>query len=356
MKLAAVLIVTMLVTIRPAAQSPAQPRVPAPQPAIDGVLNALRANQLVAISDPHGSAAMHDFLRRLFADPRFAEIGADLVLEIGSARYQSLADAYVNGDDISEEALAEAWRNTTVPNQLYADPEWFRQVRRINAGRAPDRRLRIVLGDPPIDWAHVRTREDHFTWLAQRDSFPAALIQTEIIGRGRKGLIIYGHLHFQRRNVGANFENGDWRTETIVSLIERAGPTRVFTIWRLEEQLLAVWPDAANWPAPAFVPVAGTSLGAVDMGRLTTFPPQRFRIADGKMQPVPKDQYATLPVERQLDAVLRLGPDSQSSPVYSAAPCKTAGFLEERLRRIALTGIPKVEADNVRKLCGANPQ
>ena len=36
--------------------------------------------------------------------------------------------------------------------------------------------------------------------------------------------------HLQRKNVLSNFEMEDWRSQTIVSLVERAGPTRVFTI------------------------------------------------------------------------------------------------------------------------------
>jgi hypothetical protein len=325
-------------------------RAPVPEPAIDGVINALRAHQLVAITDPHGNAGMRDFLRRLFGDPRFPDAVNDIVLEIGSARYQALMDDYVNGGAVDEYALAEAWINTTVPNQIGADIEWFRQIRRINATRPAERRLRILLGDPPIDWSKVQTRADHFRWLAQRDSYPAALIQTEVLGKGRRGLIIYGHLHFQRRNVQSNFEMTDWRAETIVSLLERAGPTRVFAIWRLEEPLVDVIPEASAWLVPAFAPVAGTTLGAIDIGRLMPSP-ARFRIVDGKPAPVPKDQYATLPIAHQLDAVLYLGPASRASIAPSAEPCKRPGFLEERLRRIALTGIPKFEAENIQKLC-----
>jgi hypothetical protein len=325
-------------------------RAPAPEPAIDGVIRALQTHDLVAITDPHGNAGMRDFLRRLFADPRFADAVNDIVLEIGNARYQALVDDYVNGGAVDEYALAEAWLNTTVPNQISADVEWFRQIRRINAKRPADRRLRLLLGDPPIDWSKVQTRADHFRWLAQRDSYPAALIQTEILGKGRKGLIIYGHLHFQRRNVQSNFEMADWRAETIVSLIERSGPTRVFAIWRLEETLVDVLPDTSAWPVPAFAAVAGTTLGAFDMGRLMATP-SRFHLVNRKPEPVPKDQYATLPVAQQLDAVLYLGPDSREPIAPSAEACKRPGFLEERLRRIALTGIPKFEAENIQKLC-----
>ena len=331
-----------------------QALAPAPEPAIDGVIKALQSHQLVAITDPHGNAGMRDFLRRVFADPRFPDVVNDIVLEVGNARYQALVDDYVNGGAVDEDALAEAWLNTTVANQISADVEWFRQVRRINAQRPAERRLRILLGDPPIDWSKVRTRADHFTWLAQRDSYPAAVIQTQVLGKGRKGLIIYGHLHFQRRNIQSNFEMGDWRAETIVSLLERSGPTRVFAIWRLDDLLVDVFPEASEWSLPAFVPVLGTSLGAIDIGRLMATR-SRFRIVNGKLEPVGKDHYATLPVEQQLDAVLYLGQASRETIAPSAEPCKRPGFLEERLRRIALTGIPSFEADSVRKLCGTAP-
>lgn len=71
------------------------------------------------------------------------------------------------------------------------------------------------------------------------------------------------------------------------------------------------------------------------------------------------DEYAlaeawlntTVP-NQQLDAVLYLGPASREAIAPSAEPCKRPGFLDERLRRIALTGIPKFEAENIQKLCG----
>ena len=333
----------------------AQATAPVPQPAIDGVIKALQSHQLVAITDPHGNAGMRDFLRRLVADPRFADTVNDIVLEIGNARYQPLVDDYVNGGAVDEDALAEAWLNTTVPNQISADVELFRLARRVNANRPRERRLRLLLGDPPIDWSTVRTREDHLTFLAQRDSYPAALVQTEIVAKRRRGLIVYGHLHFQRRNVASNFNMSDWRFQTIVSLIEHAGPTRVFVIWRLEKDLLQVFPPAATWPVPAFAGVAGTTLGAIDVSRLTAYR-ARVRFVDDKPVPVAKEEYATLPIQEQLDAVLYLGPDSRQPIEPSAEPCRRPGFLEERLRRITLTGIPKFEADFVRKLCGAPVQ
>ena len=202
------------------------PPAPAPTPALDGVIGALRTNQLVAISDPHGSATGQTFIRQLIADPRFADLVDDIVVEVGNARYQPLVDDYVNGKAIDESALAEAWLNTTVANQISADVEWFRLVRQINRTRPADRRMRILLGDPPIDWTKVQTREDHFKWLAQRDSFPAALVHS---GGAREGASrpdrVQATCTSSAEQMSSNFFMDDWRAQTIVSLIERAGPT-----------------------------------------------------------------------------------------------------------------------------------
>jgi hypothetical protein len=330
---------------------PAPP--PMPTAALDGVITAVRANSLVAISDPHGSATMQGFIRQLIADPRFAEVVDDIVVEIGNARYQSLADDFVNGRAIDESALAEVWLNTTVANQISADVEWFRLVRQINRTRPATRRMRILLGDPPIDWAKVQTRDDHFKWLAQRDSFPAALIQTEVLAKQRRGLIVYGHMHFQRKQMMSNFLMDDWRMQTIVSLVERAGPTRVFTIWTLADDLTRAFPEAAGWPKPSFAAVRGTALGRVDVSRLDPKRP-RMQVVGGEIQPLPPDQWASLPVEEQLDAVLYLGTSAEDVRIQrSNDVCSRPGFLTERLRRIKLTGIPHFEAEAVEKLCAA---
>jgi len=108
-------------------------------------------------------------------------------------------------------------------------------VRAVNATLPRARRLRVLLGDPPIDWTKMHERADHYQWLAMRDSYPAALIQVEVLAKRRRALLVYGQLHFQRLNVMSNLDMQDWRMQTIVSLLERAGPTRVFTIWNVDD-------------------------------------------------------------------------------------------------------------------------
>ena len=73
---------------------------------------------------------------------------------------------------------------------------------------------------------------------------------------------------------------------------------------------------------------------------------------DGALVPVPKEQWGSLTVEAQLDAVLYLGSQSaMTRVVVPARACAEPGFLEERLRRIAVTGLPAFEGDRVKAVC-----
>jgi hypothetical protein len=185
-----------------------------------------------------------------------------------------------------------------------------------------------------------------------RDSYPAALITTEVLAKQRRALVVYGHLHFQRKNIFSNLDMHDWRMQTIVSLIESATPTRVFAVWRFADELRAVQPDAASWNAPSLAVIRGTQLGAADVTAFTPAP-SRFEFQGESRRQIPREQWRTLRAEDQFDAVLYLGPSSAMTRTpLSRAICADPKYVQERLRRIALTGIPRFEADRVRELCG----
>ena len=331
----------------------AQRGQPRPQEPIAAIVEAFRTHDLVAVSDPHGNLQTQLFLRTLITDPRFAAVVNDIVIEVGNARYQDVMDRYIRGEQIPIEAVRPAWQNTTVANQIWADEVLFESIRTGNASRPRDRQLRVLLGDPPIDWADVKTREDHFRWLGMRDSYPAALVQVEVLAKRRKALLVWGHMHFQRRQIMSNFDMSDWRMQTIVSLIERASPTKVFTIWRLDEELEKLGPGLASWPVPSLAVTRGTTLGETDVARLSPrLALARMMVKGDALVPLPREQWLSMPVEEQLDAVLYLGPAARMTEITTPAQaCAQPGFLEERLRRIALTGIPAFEADRVKKVC-----
>ncbi|HEY7474347.1 MAG TPA: hypothetical protein VH679_05010, partial [Vicinamibacterales bacterium] len=308
-----------------------------------------------ALTDAHGNEQAHRFLLSLIRDPRFAAIVNDIVVEFGSARYQDVIDRFVRGEDVPHDSLRKVWQDTTQPSaaaDLPLHEDFFRAVRAINAPLPRDRQLRVLLGDPPIDWDSVQNREDHFKWIEMRDAYPAALVQLEVIAKTRRALLLYGLGHFQRKNVHSNFDMDTWPAQTIVSLLERSGPTRIFTIWTSRE-LADLQADVASWRVPSLAIIRGTALGAIDAAKFFGWG-GRSAFRDGKIVPVPKEEWRTLPAEEQFDAILYLGPPSaMTQSQWSPALCADAAYMEMRLKRIAVSGIPQAEADRLKKYCAS---
>lgn len=335
-----------------------QPAPILPVEPVGAILDAFRAHSIVALCDAHGNEQNHAFRLALLRDPRFAATVNDIVVELGNARYQDLVDRFVIGQDVPYADLRKAWQDTTVTtagNNYAMMQELFETVRTVNASIPRERRLRILLGDPPIDWDNVRTREDHQKWLAMRDSYPAAVIQVEVLAKQRRALVLYGQLHFQRKNLFSNYDMQTWEAQTIVSLLEGATPTKVFTIWQEDLQKLPV--DVRSWHVPSLALIRGTELGAADFTLYQQSPPARFKVVDGKMVQIPRDEWRSLRAEDQLDALLYLGPASamteRRSHEIPPALCSEPGFLEMQLKRISLTGVPRAEADQLKQYCAA---
>jgi hypothetical protein len=331
-------------------------RPPVPEEPIGAIIAAFQTHSIVALSDAHGNEQNQAFRLSLIRDPRFAATVNDIVVELGNARYQDVMDRYILGDDIPYAALRRAWQDTTVPtagNNYTMMQQLVEAVRDVNRSLPRSRQLRILLGDPPIDWDQVHTHDEHWKWIEMRDTFPAALIQVEVLAKRRRALLLYGSMHFQRRNLFSNYEMEKWQAQTIVSLLERSIPITVFTIWQQSLDNLPV--DATSWPVPSLAIIRGTTLGAADFALYHPAPPTRFAVVDGKFVPIPREQWRSLRAEDQLDAVLYLGPSgtmrNRQSHEIPVALCSEPGFLDTQLKRLALSRVPQFEANRLKQYC-----
>jgi hypothetical protein len=167
-------------------------------PGVEGVLNAFQSFPLVGIGDWHGLAQEEDFYVQLIKSPRFPKAVGNVVVEFGGAAQQATIDRYVAGEDIPYEKLRAVWTDTvgwlpTVTSVGYLNV--FAQIREVNKRLPTSEQIHVWLGEPPIDWLKIRTRQD-LTQIAQRDRYPADLIKSQILAKYKKALVIYGALHF----------------------------------------------------------------------------------------------------------------------------------------------------------------
>jgi hypothetical protein len=330
---------------------------------ITGVLDAFRSHPIVALDEGnHGNNEGHAFRLALIRDPRFAATVNDIVVEAGNSRYQDVMDRFVHGEDIPYDVLRHVWQDTTQAHSGMDLPiyeEFYRAVRTLNATLPRERQLRILLGDPPIDWESIKSTEDLTKWMEHRpfdrDENPAELIRREVLAKSRRALVVYGGMHFQRKDLFRNYQpppgSGPSPKGTIVELLETAAPGAVFTIWtNTFTELETAQADVPSWPKPSLAMLRGTSLGAKDF---TFYYPYDVQVLDSKGTPLPKEKRRSLRMEDQFDAVLYLGPPSSiTQSGLTPTLCRDRTYVEMRLSRIAVAGVPQM-AEQFKKSCGA---
>src|SRR5215831_13237854 len=170
---------------------------PAPKPAVAYVVRAFDRYPLVALSEGHGTRETMAFVGRLIRDEGFAGNVTDIVVEFGNARYQRVIDRYMAGENVGRGDFKQIWENTTVVSGVWSSPvyeEFFADMRAFNQKMAAGKRIRILLGDPPIDWESITSpadedmndwRDAHFGWVVER----------EVIRKRRKALLFVGGAH-----------------------------------------------------------------------------------------------------------------------------------------------------------------
>lgn len=320
---------------------------------IDAILGAFATHHVVTLPGGHAGIELHELLLTTIRDPRLAGVLTDVVVEFGNARYQDAIDRFVRGEDVPQAVLRRVWQDTTVPGITNDNPlpeAFFRAVRDVNAGRAPAGRLRVLLGDPPIDWEQIRRKEDHRWWSVQRSMYVGDLIRRDVIARQRRALVVYGNAHFPRREILANYDASDYQAQTITSWIEGAGG-KVFVLFGDGAGVESIQPEIARWPQFSVALVRGTRLGAADFAVINPAETRYAIKGPERFEPIPRDQWRTRRVEEQVDAILYLGKGSTQAPLARTL-CEDPDYARMRLARIALIGLPAAEGDRVRRLCG----
>lgn len=283
-----------------------------PHHAVDLIIRAFDRYPLVALSDGagHGQPETRDFFAALIRDPRFPRVARNIVIEFGNARYQSVLDRYVSGEAVTRDELRPVWQNTTQVTGVWSHPMYERMledVRSVNSQRPSTLRIRVLAGDPPIDWSTVVSPadEDMNDW---RDAHFAHLVEQEVINRSGKALLFIGGAHISRTVIFPN---------SLIHLLDARFPRRTWVLSVLD--IARVDPSVAarlgRWNAPAAASVRGTWLGRVPVQQIG------FTLARPAL------------LEDDVDAVAVLGP---AAPQYdSSAPLELA-YRRELARRRAL--------------------
>src|SRR5882757_1765362 len=223
-------------------------------PATDGIFAAFQNHSLVGIADKHEMAQEEDFYAALIRDPRFAKDVGNVVVEFGGAAQQETVDHYVKGDYVPYQQLRKVWADTlwypTVIDIGYVN--FLAQIRTVNLALPPSQRIHVWLSDPPVDWSKINTQTD-LSKLPDRDQYPAKLIESEILAKRKKALVIYGLNHF-------------YGPTSLKILVEQHYPGAFFFVspyfgFQTKACSETFEKTAIDWPPPAIAtPVHGSAL------------------------------------------------------------------------------------------------
>jgi hypothetical protein len=292
---------------------------PVVQPAEDGIFAAFDTHPLVGLGDQHDLANELAFYGRLVRDPRFAASVGNVVVEFGASQHQDILDRYLNGQDVPYAELSKVWRNTVAfdPAPGVGYQTFFAQVREVNLPLPADKRIRVVLSEPPIDWPSIKTKEAWQRIYDQRDSHAAKVITQEILDRGKKALVIYGHGHLLASPWPSTWPQPSAGTAVLGEIVERSHPGALYVVIPYGGYKPAGCSAAIEarmkWPKRVLIaPIRGTSLQDALM------PPECTKRLEGVNPPIPDEERARLEkrfyeIESGVaaDALLYLAPASE---------------------------------------------
>jgi hypothetical protein len=316
---------------------------PKPEDAVAAILAAFDKYEVVGMSAAHSNKDLDDFILGLIRNPALPDKVNDIAVECGNSLYQSVLDRYIAGDDVPLSEARQVWRNTTQPmcglSSFYE--QLFPLVRRINQKLLPVHRMRMLAGDPAVDWSKVRDPKD--VPLGVRNESMATVMKKEVLSKHRKALMLIGTFHLLHNASTAG------RLPSAVELYEQHYPGLTLVI--VEHAGFGNWTALTkyndefearmvSWPIPTLVKtIRGTWLA--DLLDMTYSPGViQERLIHGPSG----DQRRVVPVvfkgfSKRVDAYLYLGPrDLQLMEPRPAEISDDKDYIAELEKRAKLLG------------------
>jgi hypothetical protein len=320
---------------------------------ITGILEMFKTHDVVALGEgSHGNEQGHAFRLALIRDPRFSAAVDDIVVEFGNALYQDVIDRFAKGEQVAYEELRKVWQDTTQRGTVWDRPiyeAFYRAVRDVNATLPAERQLRVLLGDPPIDWQDPQARSG----ALRTDDFPVSLIQREVISKNRRALVIYGGMHLTRKRtpflppkdpalapvvavITDQIQKG-----SIVAQLERSG-ARVFVVATPTDfDISTLQANVVTWPRPSLALIRGTPLGRASFVVYFSEAAPVIRGRGGVQEELQPDLAAAPSMQEVVDAILYLGPPSAiTHSRLSRELCADPVYLKMRVERLSEVASP----------------
>jgi hypothetical protein len=108
-----------------------------------------------------------------------------------------MLDRYIAGEDVPFTELQKVLRKMGQPASGASGfvEQFFPLVRALNQKLPPERRLRVLAGDPAVDWDQVKGIQDLMARHFDRETSIAFVMEKEVLSKHRKALMLFGIMH-----------------------------------------------------------------------------------------------------------------------------------------------------------------
>lgn len=288
---------------------------------VEGVQQAYKHHQVVAIGDYHWNNKVMLNINQLIQTPNFLSEVKQLVVEFGNARYQSELDRYLSGQTQDDSILKLLRRNalffTAWMPEVYAD--FFRIVRAYNMRVDKDQKVKVWLAESPVYWEDIQSQAQ---WQALADNKTTGFYQTvqQAIYTQDKVLMVFGAFHLLKIKAAQNAAN-----LPLATLLNHTYPQQIYTIWPITD-----------------APVNAALVGLAIPSLLKTNVAQGKHLKLTDVMPKAKVRLARLgqqdaSVAEVVDALLYVG-NSKLIQKFPASTMHDKAWLNEMNRRLNLVG------------------
>jgi len=282
------------------------------------VLQAFETHDVVMLCEIHWNKQEYEWLQSLVANPEFADRVDDVVMEFGNSLYQKSVDRYIAGEAVPIEEVQRAWRNTLGlgdPPPIYGD--LYKTIRETNMRRRGKHQMRVLCGDPYIDWDKVKTKDDIGPFLGQRDQWYARVVKDEVLAKHHSEYLIAGSAHFLRQR-GNGYIEPELRRAGAKTFLILAGTNAVKGYDDLDHRF-------DRWPTPSIALLSGNWVGEL----------RAIPVISGGTEGI--DSH--LKLKDAADALLYLGPrDSLIAVEAVREEVDGTAYGKELLRRMTILG------------------
>lgn len=237
----------------------------------DYIIEAFKNCNIIGLGEGgHGLENSHEFFRKMFDNKKIQETIDIVIVEFVNADYQNILDKYIFGEEVDANDLRKSLEESTQPGrqgELSIYFELLKKIRNVNKTLTQNKKIRVLAGDPSIDWNIIHNLEEYKKQVGyRRETFPAELAIEFGINHAKKVLVIYSEFHLTK----VTDNKFDPNYPSITSTVNKNHSSTIMTIGTIYSESLLSEHCFKQCPLYSVIDLANDDLGNLPAHKMSS--------------------------------------------------------------------------------------